>query len=86
MTDHKIADRENWLTARRALLDKEKEFTRLRDELAAERRRLPWEVVEKEYVFDGPDGRETLAAAHRVSLHVRAGLGGRLSQLFILGG
>jgi predicted dithiol-disulfide oxidoreductase (DUF899 family) len=61
MTDHKIADREGWLKARRALLDKEKEFTRLRDQLAAERRGLPWEIVEKEYVFAGPDGRETLA-------------------------
>jgi predicted dithiol-disulfide oxidoreductase (DUF899 family) len=61
MTDHKIVSREDWLTARRALLDKEKEFTRLRDELAAERRRLPWEIVEKEYVFDGPEGNETLS-------------------------
>jgi len=61
MTDHKVVSREDWLTARRALLDKEKEFTRLRDELAAERRRLPWEIVEKDYAFDGPDGKESLS-------------------------
>jgi predicted dithiol-disulfide oxidoreductase (DUF899 family) len=54
-------DHDQWTEARRALLAREKEFTRLRDELSLERRRLPWERVEKEYVFDGPDGKETLA-------------------------
>ena len=61
MTDHKVVPKEDWITARKALLDKEKEFTRLRDELAAERRGLPWNRVEKEYVFEGPDGSESLA-------------------------
>ena len=61
MIDHKVVSREDWLEERKALLDKEKEFTRLRDELAAERRRLPWELIEKPYEFDGPDGKETLA-------------------------
>jgi predicted dithiol-disulfide oxidoreductase (DUF899 family) len=61
MTDHRVVSREDWLTARAALLDKEKEFTRLRDELAVERRRLPWEAVGKDYEFDGPDGKESLS-------------------------
>src|SRR5580698_7481275 len=50
-----------WVTARKELLRKEKEFTRLRDELSRQRRALPWEKVEKQYVFDGPRGKETLA-------------------------
>ena len=50
-----------WLTARKELLAKEKEFTRLRDELSRRRRELPWEKVEKLYVFDGPNGKHTLA-------------------------
>ncbi len=50
-----------WLAARKELLRKEKEFTRLRDELSRERRALPWEKVEKQYIFDGPKGKETLA-------------------------
>jgi predicted dithiol-disulfide oxidoreductase (DUF899 family) len=53
--------RDEWLDARRQLLGREKEFTRLRDEIGREQRALPWETVEQEYVFDGPDGRETLA-------------------------
>ena len=61
MADHKVVSHEDWIAARKALLDKEKEFTRLRDELAAERRRLPWEKVEKDYVFEGPDGKESLS-------------------------
>ena len=50
-----------WLTARKDLLAKEKEFTRLRDELSRRRREMPWEKVEKNYIFDGPKGKETLA-------------------------
>jgi predicted dithiol-disulfide oxidoreductase (DUF899 family) len=50
-----------WVAARKELLRKEKEFTRLRDELSRQRRALPWEKVEKPYVFDGPRGKETLA-------------------------
>jgi predicted dithiol-disulfide oxidoreductase (DUF899 family) len=56
-----IASREEWLAARRALLVKEKQLTRARAALAAERRALPWVRVEKPYVFEGPDGRETLS-------------------------
>jgi predicted dithiol-disulfide oxidoreductase (DUF899 family) len=50
-----------WLAARKEFLAKEKEFTRLRDDLSRRRRELPWEKVEKKYVFEGPNGTETLA-------------------------
>jgi len=50
-----------WLVARRQLLLKEKELTRLRDELSAERRALTWVRVEKQYLFDGSNGQVTLA-------------------------
>jgi predicted dithiol-disulfide oxidoreductase (DUF899 family) len=56
-----LATRAQWLAERRALLEREKELTRLRDELAEERRRLPWVPVEKHYEFDTPDGVRTLA-------------------------
>jgi predicted dithiol-disulfide oxidoreductase (DUF899 family) len=61
MDPHKIVSPDEWLSARKALLAKEKELTRLRDQLSAERRELPWVKVEKTYVFDGPEGKETLA-------------------------
>ncbi len=61
MQDHKVVSRDEWLVARKEHLAKEKEFTRLRDQLSQERRALPWEKVEKEYVFEGPNGKETLA-------------------------
>jgi predicted dithiol-disulfide oxidoreductase (DUF899 family) len=59
--EHRVVARDEWLDARRQLLGREKEFTRLRDEIGREQRALPWEAVEQEYVFDGPAGRETLA-------------------------
>ena len=58
---HRVVSHKAWIEARRKFLAKEKKFTRLRDELARQRRALPWEKVEKQYVFDGPKGRETLA-------------------------
>jgi predicted dithiol-disulfide oxidoreductase (DUF899 family) len=58
--DHAVVSAEEWITARQSLLASEKEFTRLRDELSRKRRALPWVRVEKSYVFDGPDGQETL--------------------------
>jgi predicted dithiol-disulfide oxidoreductase (DUF899 family) len=61
MADHPVVSRDEWLAARRALLEKEKEFTRQGDELSRLRRDLPWEAVTKDYVFDGADGRETLS-------------------------
>jgi predicted dithiol-disulfide oxidoreductase (DUF899 family) len=61
MLQNKIATHNEWLAARTELLAKEKEFTRLRDELSRRRSELPWVKVEKQYVFDGPDGKQTLA-------------------------
>lgn len=58
---HTVVSQAEWLAARRALLAQEKEFTRARDALSAQRRQLPWVRVEKNYVFDGPEGKETLA-------------------------
>ena len=57
----KIVSPAEWLEARRELLKKEKEFSRLRDQLTRQRQELPWEKVEKTYVFTGPKGKETLA-------------------------
>lgn len=57
----KVVGPPEWLTARKQLLVKEKEFTRLRDELSRQRREMPWEKVEKKYVFEGANGAETLA-------------------------
>jgi len=61
MTEHKVGTREEWLAARNALLEREKELTRRNDELASERRELPWVRVEKDYVFDTEGGPKTLA-------------------------
>jgi predicted dithiol-disulfide oxidoreductase (DUF899 family) len=61
MNHSKVVSRDEWLAARKQHLSKEKEFTRLRDKLSAERRELPWVKVEKNYIFDAPKGRETLA-------------------------
>jgi predicted dithiol-disulfide oxidoreductase (DUF899 family) len=69
---HEIVSRKEWYEARRALLVKEKAMTKLHDQLGAERRALPWVRVEKNYVFDGPAGKVTLAEL----------FGGR-SQLFV---
>jgi predicted dithiol-disulfide oxidoreductase (DUF899 family) len=61
MEAHKTVSREQWIEARTRLLAKEKELTRMRDELSRERRELPWARVSKPYVFNGPNGKETLA-------------------------
>jgi predicted dithiol-disulfide oxidoreductase (DUF899 family) len=58
---NKVVSHEQWLEARAAFLNREKQFTRARDELTRQLRELPWEAVEKGYVFNGPDGKETLA-------------------------
>jgi len=58
---HKVVSQNEWLTARKALLAKEKEFSHARDNLSEARRALPWVKVEKNYVFEGSNGRETLA-------------------------
>jgi predicted dithiol-disulfide oxidoreductase (DUF899 family) len=57
----RIASHEDWLAARKALLAREKELTHLRDAVSAARRELPWEKVEKDYVFDTPTGKKTLS-------------------------
>src|SRR6266567_7966728 len=57
----KVVSREEWLVARKKLLAKEKQLTRQRDAIAAERRQLPWVRVEKNYAFDSPSGEKTLA-------------------------
>lgn len=57
----KVVSPAEWLDARQAYLKKEKEFTHRRDELSRQRRELPWERVEKGYVFEGPNGKRTLA-------------------------
>ena len=58
---HVVVSRDEWLKARRAHLAAEKEFTRKRDELSRQRRELPWERVDKNYVFEGPNGPQSLA-------------------------
>ena len=59
--EHKVVSEKEWVTARKALLVKEKKFSRLRDELNRQRRELPWVKLEKEYAFAGPGGKVTLA-------------------------
>jgi predicted dithiol-disulfide oxidoreductase (DUF899 family) len=61
MEPHKIVSHDEWLAARKAHLADEKAFTRARDALSRKRRELPWEKVEKTYLFDGPNGKEGLA-------------------------
>jgi len=58
---HTVVSQDEWLEARKALLAKEKEFSKARDALSATRRALPWVKIEKNYVFEGPAGKETLA-------------------------
>jgi predicted dithiol-disulfide oxidoreductase (DUF899 family) len=62
MTDHKVVSRAEWQAARDELLRREKEHTRTGDELARQRRELPWVAIDKEYVFDTDDGPRPLAA------------------------
>lgn len=60
MVDHKVVSHTDWIAARKKHLAKEKEFTRLRDQLSRERRGLPWELVEKDYSFQGAQGKVSL--------------------------
>jgi len=59
--NHRIVSRDEWLAARKTLLDHEKELTRLGDDVARERRELPWVRIDQTYTFDTPDGRRSLA-------------------------
>jgi predicted dithiol-disulfide oxidoreductase (DUF899 family) len=72
MEPHKVVSHDEWLAARKTHLAEEKAFTRARDALSRKRRDLPWEKVEKDYVFEGPNGKETLS-----------GLFGGKSQLIV---
>ena len=65
MTTHHVVSRPDWIEARRAFLEKEKTFTHARDELAVARRALPWEKIERPYVFEGEHGKVTLADLFR---------------------
>jgi predicted dithiol-disulfide oxidoreductase (DUF899 family) len=61
MATHKVVKHDEWLKARKKHLAKEKEFTRIRDQLSRERCELPWELVEKQYTFQGEHGTQTLS-------------------------
>jgi predicted dithiol-disulfide oxidoreductase (DUF899 family) len=61
MEPHKVVSHDEWIAARKAYLAEEKAFTRVRDELSRKRRALPWERVGKNYMFDTPDGKQSLA-------------------------
>src|SRR5262249_29715399 len=78
MTAPRVVSHEEWLAARKAFLAKEKAFTHQREELASERRALPWERVEKAYLFEGPEGRLTFAGLF-------AGCGQLIVQHFMYG-
>ena len=88
-----IATPEQWRAKRVELLAKEKDLSRIRDELSRERRELPWVPVEEEYVFQTAEGDRTLSElfgtaepAPRLPLHVRAGLGRGVPELLVLDG
>jgi predicted dithiol-disulfide oxidoreductase (DUF899 family) len=70
--EHRVVSHDEWIKERKKFLAEEKEFNRIRDALSKKRRDLPWERVEKDYLFDGPNGKETLAQ-----------LFGRKSQLIV---
>jgi predicted dithiol-disulfide oxidoreductase (DUF899 family) len=57
---HRVVSSHEWIEARKLLLIKEKEFTRLRDQISQQPRDLPWEAVTKEYVFEGSSGKQAL--------------------------
>jgi predicted dithiol-disulfide oxidoreductase (DUF899 family) len=59
--EHKVVSQKEWLKARKQLLVKEKKFSKAGDKMSLERRKLPWVKIEKDYVFHGPKGKETLA-------------------------
>jgi predicted dithiol-disulfide oxidoreductase (DUF899 family) len=61
MMSRNVISHSEWVEARTALLEQEKSFTKLRDQLSAQRRELPWEEVGKEYEFQGPGGTVTLS-------------------------
>jgi predicted dithiol-disulfide oxidoreductase (DUF899 family) len=73
VSDHAVVSHDEWLAARTQLLTEEKEFTRLRDRLSQRRRDLPWEAVQKEYVFAGRRPPDDIL---RAAPHTLPALGG----------
>ena len=63
--NRKVVSQKEWLVARKKLLAKEKKFSKPRDELNLQRRKLPWVKIEKEYVFDGPNGKAAYSSYER---------------------
>jgi len=61
LDNHQVVSKDEWIEARKVLLKKEKEYTKLRDQLSKQRRDLPWVAVDKEYVFNGSNGKESLS-------------------------
>jgi len=61
MQPHKVVSQSEWIESRKAFLAAEKQFTKARDELSRQRRQLPWVKIDKPYLFEGPNGKETLA-------------------------
>ena len=61
MESHRVVSHQEWIEARKEFLAREKEFTRMRDQISQMRRDMPWERVEKNYIFDDPEGKVTLA-------------------------
>ena len=90
METHRIVSRDEWVEARMQHLKQEKELTRLRDELSAKRRDLPWVRVDKDYVFEGPDGKIGLPEllgdkSQLIVQHFMFGPGRGLQKLLVLG-
>ena len=86
MTEHRTGTREEWLAARRELLEAEKQHMRRGDELARQRQELPWVPIEKEYLFETEDGTKTLAGlfdgrSHLLVYHFMFGFGCRVDEL-----
>jgi predicted dithiol-disulfide oxidoreductase (DUF899 family) len=87
ITNHPVVSHEQWVAERKRLLAREKELTHLRDQIARERRALPWARIDKIYKFEAPEGARTLGPppADGAALHARAGVGGGLPELLLHG-
>ncbi len=93
MTEHPVVSHEEWEPARKKLIEMEKKFSKLRDQLTRLRQSLPWEKVEKKYTFEGPHGTGTLTDLFGdksqlivYPLHVRSRMEGRLQVMLVYRG